>query len=92
MNPDLTEQFAALKQRFLDGLPARLAEIERAPDTQVAHAALHRLVGAAGTYGEEVLAHCARAAMQAHDTGTGTPAQRDATLLALRAELARLLG
>lgn len=91
MTPDLAAQFAALKQRFLDGLPARLEEIEHASDAPAAHAALHRLVGAAGTYGEDMLAQCARAAMQAHGI-TGNLREREATLQALRAELLRLRG
>jgi HPt (histidine-containing phosphotransfer) domain-containing protein len=54
--------FEALRRRFVTGLPARWQEIEQAPDPAARAAALHRLAGAAGSYGYEELGQAARAA------------------------------
>jgi HPt (histidine-containing phosphotransfer) domain-containing protein len=54
--------FEALRQKFITGLPARWQEIEQAPDPAARAAALHRLAGAAGSYGYEELGQAARAA------------------------------
>ena len=54
--------FEALRQRFLAGLPERWREIETAPDGRALAAALHRLAGAAGSYGFDELGRAARAA------------------------------
>jgi len=52
----------ALRRKFVAGLPARWQEIEQAPDPAARTAALHRLAGAAGSYGYEQLGQAARAA------------------------------
>jgi HPt (histidine-containing phosphotransfer) domain-containing protein len=54
--------YEALRRKFLAGLPARWQEIEQAPDAAARAAALHRLAGAAGSYGCDELGQAARAA------------------------------
>ena len=54
--------FEALRRKFITGLPARRQEIEQAPDPAARAAALHRLAGAAGSYGYDELGQAARAA------------------------------
>jgi HPt (histidine-containing phosphotransfer) domain-containing protein len=56
--------FEALRQRFVAGLRDRWHEIEQAPDPAARAAALHRLAGAAGSYGYEDLGRAARTAEQ----------------------------
>ena len=60
--PALQAKFAALRQAFVAGLPARYGEIEAASTALERQAVLHRLCGAAGSYGLEHLSQCARAA------------------------------
>jgi HPt (histidine-containing phosphotransfer) domain-containing protein len=60
--PDARAGFEALRQRFVAGLPERWREIETAPDDRARIAALHRLAGAAGSYGFDELGRAARAA------------------------------
>lgn len=54
--------YAALRRRFLDGLPQRRAAIFAAADDQDRRQALHRLAGAAGSYGFAALGELARQA------------------------------
>jgi HPt (histidine-containing phosphotransfer) domain-containing protein len=54
--------YAALRRKFLAGLPARWQEIEQALDPGARAAALHRLAGAAGSYGYDELGQAARVA------------------------------
>jgi HPt (histidine-containing phosphotransfer) domain-containing protein len=63
--------FEALRQRFLAGLPERWREIEAAPDDRARIAALHRLAGAAGSYGFDELGRTARAAEHLAAGGNG---------------------
>jgi HPt (histidine-containing phosphotransfer) domain-containing protein len=61
-----TEQaFLRLQLRFVDGLPDRWAAIEAAQDNAQRHALLHRLKGAAGSFGFHVLGHAAQRAEEA---------------------------
>ena len=53
--------FDQLRRRFLAGLPARWEEIDAA-EGPVRRAALHRLAGAAGSYGFADLGQAAREA------------------------------
>ena len=59
--------FQALRGQFLAGLPQRWAEIESAGSSALRQAALHRLAGAAGSYGFATLGAAARRAEQAPD-------------------------
>jgi HPt (histidine-containing phosphotransfer) domain-containing protein len=43
--------FDRLRARFMAGLPARWSEIDAAASARALHDALHRLAGAAGSYG-----------------------------------------
>ena len=65
--------FRTLRDNFLAGLPQRWAEIESAPSSAAQQQALHRLVGAAGSYGFAALAAAARAAEQAASAQPGAP-------------------
>lgn len=57
--------FAVLRQRFLAGLPARWTEISTAQGAAARAGALHRLAGAAGSYGLPELSQAARQAERA---------------------------
>lgn len=57
--------FLKLRSGFLAGLPQRWVEIEAAPSDAARQQALHRLAGAAGSYGCTALGEAARAAEQA---------------------------
>ena len=60
--PEARAGFEALRSRFVAGLPERWQEIAQAPDPAARAAALHRLAGAAGSYGYATLGQAARAA------------------------------
>lgn len=57
--------FLKLRDGFLAGLPQRWAAIEAAPSDAARQQALHRLAGAAGSYGCNALGEAARVAEQA---------------------------
>lgn len=57
--------FLKLRDDFVAGLPQRWADIKGARSDAVRHQALHRLAGAAGSYGFNALGQAARAAAQA---------------------------
>jgi len=60
---DVSSRFAALQQRFVEGLPARWAAIAfTARGGTAQRAELHRLAGAGGSFGYEALGEAARAA------------------------------
>lgn len=64
--PAGTEQaFLRLQRRFVDGLPDRWAAIEAAQDDAQRQALLHRLKGAAGSFGFHTLSQAARRAEEA---------------------------
>lgn len=77
--------FAALRLRFVAGLPARWQEIERAPSVAARQEALHRLAGAAGSYGFATLGDAARRAEVSLAAGGETALA--AALVALKAAL-----
>ena len=83
--PAVRAGFEALRRKFVTGLPARWQEIEQAPDPAARAAALHRLAGAAGSYGYEELGQAARAAEHLA-AGAASP-----TLARALAEVERLL-
>jgi len=83
--------YAALRGQFLAGLPQRWQAIQSAPTPALQQAALHRLTGAAGSYGLAALGEAARraealcaAAAPASATETATATD---TAAALRAAL-----
>lgn len=57
--------FLKLRARFLAGLPRRLEEVASASTGESRELALHRLAGAAGSYGYTALGAAARVAEQA---------------------------
>ncbi|WP_435457933.1 Hpt domain-containing protein [Variovorax sp. LT2P21] len=64
--PAGTEQaFFRVQARFVDGLPARWAAIHAAHDTAQRQALLHRLKGAAGSFGFAALSGAAHRAEEA---------------------------
>lgn len=63
--PDFEAQYARIRQQFVNGLPRRLQEIAQASEQQELEAVLHRLAGAAGSFGYETLGQLAREAMAA---------------------------
>lgn len=65
--PDFASQFRTIQQLFLAGLPKRMEDILQATELQARYTALHRLTGAAGGYGFDVLSAFAREAMEALD-------------------------
>ena len=62
LSPELQAAFARLRDRFVAGLPQRWKEIEEAAPGPALEAALHRLVGAAASYGLGPLGAAAREA------------------------------
>ena len=60
--PAVQAAFAQLRQRFVAGLPQRWQEIETAAPGPALEAALHRLVGAAASFGLVALGDAARQA------------------------------
>lgn len=86
---DVAARLAQLRARFMAGLPARLAEIHGATDAAQRHAALHRLCGAAGSFGCTELGRLAREALAACDAAEAV--REAAALRALEAEAHGLL-
>jgi HPt (histidine-containing phosphotransfer) domain-containing protein len=64
-SPEVRAAFQKLREAFLAGLPQRRAEIESASSDVQRLQALHRLAGAAGSYGLTELGQAAREAEQA---------------------------
>lgn len=60
--PAVQAAFALLRARFVAGLPQRWREIEAASSGAALEAALHRLVGAAASFGLHPLGEAARQA------------------------------
>ena len=88
MPPAVQAAFQRLRGQFLAGLPARWQAIESAAPGAAQRDALHRLAGAAGSYGFEALGQAARQAERQCEAGGPVAA---AALAALQAELARSL-
>lgn len=89
--------FARLRERFVAGLPQRWQEIEAAGSGPALGSALHRLVGAAASFGLLPLGEAARraetlASAQAVQAGASasSPASSAARAAALAAALADL--
>ncbi len=62
MSPQMQQGFERLRLIFVAGLAGRWQDISAAPDAVARRAALHALVGAAGSYGMQPLCDAARAA------------------------------
>ena len=88
LDPALAARFAEIRQKFLDGLPARLVEIETSRSKEALETALHRLAGAAGGYGYTHLHQMARHASQIAQSGEGSMLSE--SLQQLRQEMKRL--
>ena len=88
MPPAVQAAFERLRGQFLAGLPARWQAIESAAPGAPRRDALHRLAGAAGSYGFEALGQAARQAERRRQAGDPALA---AALAALQAALARSL-
>ena len=84
--------FEALRLRFVAGLPARWDEIEHAASASARQAALHRLAGAAGSFGLAPLGAAARRAerLLAAGDAAGLAAALDALKLGLEGHCATL--
>jgi len=78
-NPAVQAAFARLRSQFVAGLPQRWAQIVSAPQGPLRVAGLHRLTGAAGSYGLLALADAARQAEAMQGA--------DETLLAVRQQI-----
>lgn len=63
--PAVQAAFLKLREGFLAGLPQRWAAIQSAPSDAALQQALHRLAGAAGSYGCSALGEAARGAERA---------------------------
>jgi len=61
-SPAVQAAFARLRSQFLAGLPQRWSQIVSTPCGPLRAAALHRLAGAAGSYGLTALGEAARRA------------------------------
>ena len=82
------EEFLLLQKRYVDGLPARWAEIDSAPNNPALRSALHRLAGSAGSYGFAGLEQLARKADA--QCGADEVADLKQTLALLEAEIGLL--
>jgi HPt (histidine-containing phosphotransfer) domain-containing protein len=80
--------FARLRERFVAGLPQRWLEIDAAGSGPARAAALHRLVGAAASYG---LVAVGEAARRAESLAAATDPPSTAALAAALAELGRCI-
>lgn len=63
--PGVDDQLAQIRRQFLAGFARRQQEMEQAAGPDDLYAALHRLAGAAGSFGYEALGALAREAMHA---------------------------
>ncbi len=86
----LRAQFDLLRRRFVDGLAARWAELQASADPGQQALLLHRLAGAAGSFGFAALGRCAAAA-EAAAKAAAMPTPGAAPCLAPAAALARAL-
>lgn len=86
MSPQMQQGFERLRLIFVAGLARRWQDISAAPDAAARRAALHALVGAAGSYGMQALSDAARAAEDSCQLDD--PQACAADLLALRQALA----
>lgn len=59
-----SEQFQQIRHLFVSGLARREAEIGQAESSEDLYAALHRLAGAAGSFGFDDLTQLTREAME----------------------------
>ena len=69
--PGFREAYEALRESFRSGLAERWREIEHARNHTALIAALHRLAGAAGSYGFPAISTAARAAQNQAEAGAG---------------------
>ena len=90
--PAVQAAFAELRGRFVAGLPQRWQEIEAAGSRAALEAALHRLVGAAASFGLVPLGEAARRAetLARRPAGQALPGQADPVATALDAALDEL--
>jgi HPt (histidine-containing phosphotransfer) domain-containing protein len=77
------DAFMELRRSFIEGLTGRLAII-RGPDAKARDDALHKLAGAAGAYGLDLLGEQARGIQAALATGNAAAAQAQIEALAAR--------
>ncbi len=62
LSPQIQAKFLLLQHRFRAGLQGRWLEIRDAPDGQSLASALHRLAGAAASFGFDRIGQCAHEA------------------------------
>jgi Hpt domain len=84
--------FALLRERFVAGLPQRWQDIEAAGSGPALAPALHRLVGAAASYGLLPLGEAARRAETLASVQAGAAASSPASSAARAAALAAALA
>lgn len=84
----MSAQYELIRQRFVAGLKGRQLEIDAAEGTAMLHAALHRLAGAAGSFGYANLDCLAREALRALEAGAAE--QLTSCLERLKQEIHRL--
>jgi HPt (histidine-containing phosphotransfer) domain-containing protein len=87
--PAIQARFRVLQQAFVAGLAARQGELEAAATPQERQAVLHRLCGAAGSFGLERLSACARAAEALALSGSPEELAQALALLKAQIELAQ---
>ncbi len=87
--PTVQARFAALQRHFVAGLPARWLELEAATTAATRQAVLHRLCGAAGSFGLERLSASARAAEELALAGSPEALAQALARLQLQIKLAQ---
>ncbi len=86
--PAALDRFEVLRQNFVAGLAARHLEIQSAATAQARQAALHRLCGAAGSFGMDRMSQCARVAETL--ALSGPPEELAQALALLKGEIERV--
>jgi HPt (histidine-containing phosphotransfer) domain-containing protein len=89
LSPDMLRLFGVLRKRFLSGLDLRRRQIRELEDKRCRIDALHRLTGAAGSFGFLDIGHTARCAEQCLVRALGDP--WDSTAMADFADALRAL-
>jgi HPt (histidine-containing phosphotransfer) domain-containing protein len=86
--PGAQAGFERLQAQFRQGLPARASQIDAADSAKDLADALHRLAGAAGSFGYAELGALARSALSLAETGAA-PSDLSESLQALRQCIAK---
>ncbi len=83
---DFSARLAALQRHFVGGLPARWAAIQQAAPGAAQQAELHRLAGAAGSFGFADLGEAARVAERCSEVDMPAALSQVLLLISIKAD------